>query len=169
MLCRQRMSTWLSLSLSLSRFLHAALRSRFPSAPSCLGVCGKLCFCLANESIRLSICACRYAYFASKDIKLVRLPFKWERMQPNASGPLAPAFVALVHTQLEMAQNNSMKVSALCRNWAACISHRFRLIVSLGDLGVGWIAMGCISFVRCLKRWSLTTSTISCLGLSMTS
>jgi endoglucanase len=51
-----------------------------------------------------------WEYFASKGIKLVRLPFKWERVQPNASGPLDEAYLGLIKTQLEMAHNNSMQV-----------------------------------------------------------
>ena len=58
-----------------------------------------------------------WSYFASKDITLVRLPFKWERMQPNASGPLEPAYAQLVHAQLAMAANNSMRVVLDCHNF----------------------------------------------------
>jgi endoglucanase len=59
-----------------------------------------------------------WAYFASKGIKIVRLPFKWERMQ-NISGPLSPTYLALVKTQLEMATNNSMTVILDCHNFGS--------------------------------------------------
>ena len=47
-----------------------------------------------------------WAYFKSKNITLVRLPFKWERMQPNSSGPLSPVYLGLVHKQVQLAKNN---------------------------------------------------------------
>ena len=58
--------------------------------------------------------AAEWAYFAGKAMRLVRLPFKWERMQPNATGPLAPAYAQLVHTQLAMAANVSARVVLDC-------------------------------------------------------
>lgn len=51
-----------------------------------------------------------YAYFASKGLKLVRLPFKWERLQPVAGQALAADYLTLIHTQTQMAANNSMTV-----------------------------------------------------------
>jgi endoglucanase len=51
-----------------------------------------------------------YAYFASKGLKLVRLPFKWERLQPVAGEALASDYLKLLHTQIQLATNYSMTV-----------------------------------------------------------
>lgn len=51
-----------------------------------------------------------WSYFASKGLKLVRLPFKWERVQPVAGQALASDYLKLMHTQLQMAANYSMTV-----------------------------------------------------------
>ena len=54
--------------------------------------------------------ASEWEYFASKGIKLVRLPFRWERMQPNASGPLDEPYLTLMKTQPETRVLNTRRV-----------------------------------------------------------
>eukprot|EP00040_Diaphanoeca_grandis_P022799 m.123178 g.123178 ORF g.123178 m.123178 type:complete len:744 (+) comp28970_c2_seq1:134-2365(+) len=68
--------------------------------------------------------AAEWEYFASRGIKLVRLPFRWERIQPNVSGALDPGYLALVKTQLQMAANNSMSVVLDCHNFGKAYGHQ---------------------------------------------
>jgi hypothetical protein len=49
-------------------------------------------------------------------------------MQPNISGPLDPAYLKLITTQLEMAHNNSMDVIVDCHNFAGV--HTLRTCVA---------------------------------------
>ena len=59
-----------------------------------------------------------WAYFHSKRLDLVRLPFKWERMQPNISGPLDPFQLSIIRSQLAIAATLNMSVLLDCHNYA---------------------------------------------------
>ena len=59
-----------------------------------------------------------YAYFHSKHLDLIRLPFKWERMQPNISGPLDPFQLSIIQSQLSIAASLNMSVLVDCHNYA---------------------------------------------------
>jgi endoglucanase len=52
----------------------------------------------------------RQAYFAGKGLKLVRFPFRWERVQPAAKGPLSAADVAGIRSMLDTAQAAGQQV-----------------------------------------------------------
>ena len=54
--------------------------------------------------------ASRQAYFAGKGLKLVRFPFRWERVQPVARGPLSAADVAGIRSMLDTAQAAGQQV-----------------------------------------------------------
>src|SRR5262245_30992698 len=49
-------------------------------------------------------------YYHSKGLDLIRLPFKWERMQPELGGPLDPAELARMTTFLNEAAERGMHV-----------------------------------------------------------
>jgi Ca2+-binding RTX toxin-like protein len=49
-------------------------------------------------------------YFKSEGITLIRLPFRWERVQPDLDGPLDGAEVARIHTFLDEAAARGMQV-----------------------------------------------------------
>lgn len=103
-----------------------------------------------------------WAYFASKGIKIVRLPFKWERMQ-NISGPLSPTYLALAKTQLEMATYNSMTVILDCHNFgsgfgsklndpAGNVTYVSNLCRSLDKAGCGIAWKSCNRRIRHYER-----------------
>src|SRR5919199_1786174 len=52
----------------------------------------------------------RQAYFAGQGMKLVRVPFRWERLQPSAFGPLSSADVAGLRSMLDAAQTAGQHV-----------------------------------------------------------
>lgn len=49
-------------------------------------------------------------YWLSKDMKLIRLPFKWERLQPEVSGSLNGSEVEVIRGILREADSRGMKV-----------------------------------------------------------
>ena len=59
-----------------------------------------------------------YQYFASKHLTMVRLPFRWERMQPTLSGPLDTFMVSVIHSQLAIAAALNMTLLLDCHNYA---------------------------------------------------
>lgn len=59
-----------------------------------------------------------YQYFASKRLTMIRLPFRWERVQPTLSGPLDPDMVAILKSQLAIAAALNMTVLLDCHNYA---------------------------------------------------
>lgn len=59
-----------------------------------------------------------YAYFAGKGMNIVRLPFLWERLQPQAQGELDPAQLALLRKAVEQARANGLKLILDVHNYA---------------------------------------------------
>ena len=59
-----------------------------------------------------------YQYFSSKGLNMVRLPFSWERIQPELSGPLDPSIVGILQSQLAIAYSVNMTVLLDCHNYA---------------------------------------------------
>jgi endoglucanase len=52
-----------------------------------------------------------YEYFGvTKGLKLVRLPFTWERMQPTLNGALSSTYLADVDAQVSMAASDGMQI-----------------------------------------------------------
>ena len=62
--------------------------------------------------------AWEYEYFASKHLTMIRLPFKWERIQPTLSGPLDPFMVSVLKGQLAIAAALNMTILLDCHNYA---------------------------------------------------
>ncbi|GAC1412750.1 MAG: hypothetical protein NVSMB66_2650 [Candidatus Doudnabacteria bacterium] len=54
--------------------------------------------------------ASEYHYYSGKGLKLVRVPIKWERLQPNPLGTLSATDVAGVHAMLAAANASNLKV-----------------------------------------------------------
>jgi endoglucanase len=51
-----------------------------------------------------------YRYWASKGLGLIRLAFRWERLQPELRGPLEPAHLALLRQSARWAQESGVKL-----------------------------------------------------------
>ncbi len=50
-----------------------------------------------------------YNYFAAKGFKTVRIPFKWETLQPDLNAPLDESYAAQIDQEVEMAGNAGLK------------------------------------------------------------
>ena len=59
----------------------------------------------------------RYRYFESKGMTLVRIPFRWERIQATANGPLSAADVAGLRTMLNQARNHGQGAILVVQNF----------------------------------------------------
>ena len=51
-----------------------------------------------------------FAYYRSKNLMTVRLPFKWERMDPTLSATLDPTYLGYVQTLLGYAAANGIGI-----------------------------------------------------------
>jgi len=60
-----------------------------------------------------------FTYYASKKLMTIRLPFRWERMQPTLGGSLDPTYLGYVKTILGYASANGMSVILDCHNFGA--------------------------------------------------
>ncbi|SOD57360.1 Cellulase family 5 [Pseudoxanthomonas wuyuanensis] len=59
-----------------------------------------------------------YAYFASKGMNTVRLPFLWERLQPQANAALDATQLSYLHTAVNRAKARQMSVVLDVHNYA---------------------------------------------------
>ncbi len=59
-----------------------------------------------------------YAYFAGKGMNIVRLPFLWERLQPEANGELDAAQLAQLKTAVSRAEANGQHLILDVHNYA---------------------------------------------------
>ena len=57
-------------------------------------------------------------YYASKGLKLVRLPFRWERMQDGLNGPIRESELKQMRAFLEEARQGGFVVIPDCHNYA---------------------------------------------------
>lgn len=51
-----------------------------------------------------------YQYWASKGLGLIRLAFRWERLQPELRGPLDPAYLALLRQSARWAEASAVQL-----------------------------------------------------------
>lgn len=58
------------------------------------------------------------AYFAGRGFNTVRLPFKWERLQPRLSAPLDPAELARLDGAVALIRQNGMRIILDPHNYA---------------------------------------------------
>lgn len=59
-----------------------------------------------------------YLYFKSKRLTLIRLPFKWEILQPKLNGPLDETYLGILKSQVAIAASLNMTVLLDCHNYA---------------------------------------------------
>lgn len=59
-----------------------------------------------------------YAYFAGQGMNIIRLPFLWERLQPQALGEFDQAQLQLLRTAVSHAKNNNLKLILDVHNYA---------------------------------------------------
>lgn len=59
-----------------------------------------------------------YDYYASKGLTLIRLPFRWERVQPVLNGPLDPTELARLDQQAAYASAHGMRLILDVHNYA---------------------------------------------------
>jgi endoglucanase len=60
-----------------------------------------------------------YAYFASKGLTLIRLPFLWERLQPVLKGDFDPIHIGAIRRNIEWAGKHGCRVILDVHNYAA--------------------------------------------------
>ena len=59
-----------------------------------------------------------YAYFAAQGMNIIRLPFLWERLQPQANGDFDADQLGLLHTAVERAKSHGQKLILDVHNYA---------------------------------------------------
>ena len=59
-----------------------------------------------------------YAYFKSKHLTMIRLPFRWERIQPTLGGALDSNMANILKNQLAIAAALNMTILIDCHNYA---------------------------------------------------
>ena len=59
-----------------------------------------------------------FTYYASKGLKLIRVPFLWERMQPTLGGALNATYLAYLDQVVGYAANAGVSVYIDCHNYA---------------------------------------------------
>ncbi len=74
-------------------------------------------YCYPNDSPKAPG-GSELSYYAGKGLKLVRLPFRWERMQHTLFGPLDETEVGRMRAFLAEAQGKGLKVIPDCHNYA---------------------------------------------------
>jgi aryl-phospho-beta-D-glucosidase BglC (GH1 family) len=60
-----------------------------------------------------------FTFLASRGIKTIRLPFRWERIQPTLNGPLKESEVTHIRNMLDAAKQNGIKVILDLHNYGA--------------------------------------------------
>lgn len=63
--------------------------------------------------------AASFTFLAERGIDLVRLPFSWERLQPDLGGPLDDDYAATIDAMLDAAADNEIDVVLDLHNYAA--------------------------------------------------
>src|SRR6516165_9110977 len=71
---------------------------------------------IANTDYALPTDA-EFDFLRSKNLTFVRLPFKWERLQPTRSGPPDPTYLGYIQTAVAKAAARGMKISLDCHNY----------------------------------------------------
>lgn len=61
--------------------------------------------------------AAEFDFLRSKNLTLVRLPFKWERLQPIRSGPLDRTYLGYTRAAVAKAAAHGMKIVLDCHNY----------------------------------------------------
>lgn len=101
-------------------------------------------YVIANAAIGINVSGAEYSwetyattsdldYLKSKGIRLLRVPFAWEKMQPSLNGPLDPAELARMKTFLDAVGARDMSAIIDMHNYARYIVNW----ASLGNIGTG--------------------------------
>lgn len=61
--------------------------------------------------------AASYTFVAGRGVRLARVGFKWERIQPTLGGALDPTYLGLLQTQVTRARTAGMQVVLDCHNY----------------------------------------------------
>lgn len=61
----------------------------------------------------------RLQYFNAKGVKSIRLPFLWERLQPEVGGPLDPVYLGFIRHALRTAIGNGQRILLDPHNYGA--------------------------------------------------
>lgn len=61
-------------------------------------------------------------FLKDRGVRQLRLPFRWERLQPNLSGDLSPVYVSYIRSTLDAAAENDMKVVLDLHNYGEYIT-----------------------------------------------
>jgi cellulase (glycosyl hydrolase family 5) len=88
-----------------------------------------------------------FQYLASQGVKIVRLPFRWERLQPRLYGPLNMAAVAALQAAVARAASAGLKVILDMHNYGSYIT-------STGAHPLGTKALSTAAFVDFWSHFS---------------
>lgn len=80
--------------------------------------------------------ASQMAYYGSKGLKLIRLPFRWQRAQPILNGELDPTYIGYLDSLISTAAANGMKVILDMHNYGQYVTDS----VYIGSSGVSYAA-----------------------------
>lgn len=75
-------------------------------------------------------------YYKSKGIKIIRLPFKWERLQPTLNGPLDPTELERVFTFVNAANDREILIVLDCHNYGRRSINGSAAIIGSAELPV---------------------------------
>jgi hypothetical protein len=95
-----------------------------------------------------------FRYLASKGVKIVRLPFRWERLQPRLYGPLSQAAVDALRDAVARANGAGLKVILDMHNYGSYIT-------SSGAHPLGTRALSSAAFVDFWSHFSDAFSSVA--------
>jgi hypothetical protein len=98
--------------------------------------------------------AATFTYLASQGVKVVRLPFRWERLQPTLNGPLNTAAVADLQAAVTRANQAGIKVILDLHNFG-------RYVTASGTLTLGSAALPTTDLANFWSRFATAFSTQS--------
>lgn len=85
--------------------------------------------------------AASYAYLASRGITTVRLPVRWERLQPEQGGTLDPDYLALVQGQVDAAAEAGMRIVLDLHNYGTFVTAQGPQVLDAGSLLDVWLRL----------------------------
>ena len=81
-----------------------------------------------------------FSYLKSRGITSIRLPFRWERLQPTVNGPLSESYLAEIRQMLDAAAKNDIQVILNIHNFGKYITPNGSLQVGSRELPAGALA-----------------------------
>ncbi len=89
--------------------------------------------------------ASSFAYLAAKGVTTIRLPFRWERIQPELNGTLKASEMSEIKNMLDAAQANDIKVILDLHNY--------------GEYGINKLGGGVLTHAHLADVWSKLSDT----------